>query len=774
MDRIQHSHAREQGTGQLIVRITAGEHEPDNATLAAWAKRRGLRSWTNALTAIGDPPTEPLITAIDGARLLELEQQAARTAFAPLHSLTQYWRIDLRDRPRSEVARALAVLTELREVMAAWEEARVEPALVNPADDPFNPGQGYLDAAPTGIGARWLWTQPGGEGAGVAVVDLEGGWRTTHEDLVAKMPTPTTLYGHNHVAPAWANHGTAVLGVIAATDNAAGVVGIAPAVTSVRMSSVWATSTTQHTGNALAAAILAMSVGDILLIELQTAGTMRPVETQDHLLDLIRLATALGIFVVAAAGNGNVDLDAWLSLGGTHRLDRASPDFIDSGALMVGAAVSTVPHERAAFSNYGSRIDCYGWGMNVVTTGYGDLAGGSNADQHYTATFNGTSSASPIIVGAAALVQSRYQSVSGNRLSNVQLRKILSNPATGTPQGPTVPGAIGVMPDLAQVVPALGLVPDLYLRDDVGDVGLVPWTGALASSPDVFVRAAIEPFPELAFGQGSPGEDSQALGGVVTAGGPNYVYVRVRNRGGVAATNVVATVYYGDASTLLLPSMWQTVGTVTIPLVLPGDILTVAPPIDWSANIPAGHYCFVATIHHAGDPAPPVPGPLVSWSNYHAMIRSHNNVTWRNFDVIDALPKAPGVASTYTFDITGPDDDARTFGLEIERRLPRDTRLELEGPLSLLAQLRGEHGWEVRIERGKDLARMTMPSLPRIALGRVTLGHGRRMRCRFIITPQKGKLAWGHGVAMRQTHEGEEVGRVTWKLAPRPLRRDAE
>ncbi len=62
---------------------------------------------------------------------------------------------------------------------------------------------------------------------------------------------------------------------------------------------------------------------------------------------------------------------------------------------MVGAASSALPHKRLYFSNYGSRIDTYAWGENVTTTA---LSG-------YTSYFNGTSSASSIIAGAAVNLQ---------------------------------------------------------------------------------------------------------------------------------------------------------------------------------------------------------------------------------------------------------------------------------------------------------------------------------------------------------------------------------
>jgi hypothetical protein len=122
---------------------------------------------------------------------------------------------------------------------------------------------------------------------------------------------------------------------------------------------------------------------------------------------------------------------------------------------MVGAAESPVvggnAHDRANFSNFGSRIDCYGWGENVTTCGYGDLSLGAAIDASYTGTFNGTSSASPIVVGAAVLTQSMYRSATGTMLSPGQMRAILSNPANGTPQSAAVAGAIGVMPNLRQI-----------------------------------------------------------------------------------------------------------------------------------------------------------------------------------------------------------------------------------------------------------------------------------------------------------------------------------
>lgn len=100
--------------------------------------------------------------------------------------------------------------------------------------------------------------------------------------------------------------------------------------------------------------------------------------------------------VVAAAGNGNINLDHSYFNG------RFDPAQRDSGSFLVVAA-DPATGLRASFSNYGSRVNVFPWGWNVTTTGYGGLYNEPNAE--YTATFSGISSANPIVAGAVASLQ---------------------------------------------------------------------------------------------------------------------------------------------------------------------------------------------------------------------------------------------------------------------------------------------------------------------------------------------------------------------------------
>jgi serine protease len=514
-------------------------------------------------------------------------------------------------------------------------------------------------------------TSLGGDGAHQALVDLEWGWTFNHEDLAAL--GITLISGINN---SYFYHGTAVLGEIAARDNTVGCVGITPAVASVRCVSQWLSGGGYSTSQPILDAIAAMSFGDVLLLEAQTTlwGYVKvPVEIEPAVFDVIRLATALGIVVVQAGGNGGVDLDTVVNPAAQQIFNRASADFQDSGAIIVGAASSAAPHARLGFSCFGSRIDCYGWGENVDTLS-SDAT--NTATNLYTTSFSGTSSASPIVTGAALAVQGLAQSILTHRFGPWQLRAILSLPANGTPsQNPAV-DRIGVMPNLRAIIDGdiINLAPDVYLRDFVGDTG-DPHAGAISASPDVILRQTAVTDPQASFGEGSGTENSATLGFEAEAGQDNFIYVRVRNRGGSDASNVAATVYWSPPSTLLTPDLWSLVGSTTIASVLTGDLLTVSGAIVWpSAAIPAtGHYCFVGLIGHAQDPAP-APADFLNWDNFRLFIRTNNNVTWRNFNVVNNVPPPAAEPPNYVplpFMAAGAPDKARRMRLEVMGRLPK-------------------------------------------------------------------------------------------------------
>lgn len=309
---------------------------------------------------------------------------------------------------------------------------------------------------------------------GQRVIDIEKGWTFNHEDLAGHGITQL----NGILVDTSRAHGTAVLGELCAIDNTLGCTGFAP-----NIASVFVASRNPSLANSIVDVLDNLDFGDVMLLERQdgvpgTVPTMfGPSEIVEAVREACRLATAIGIIVVAAGGNGTnnegapaTNLDTFTNTAGNLVLFRNhdNPDFFDSGAIIVGAATSAAPHSRLAFSTHGQRIDCYGWGQNITTCS-SDTGGATTL---YRNNFGGTSGASPMIAGAALCVQGIYQAATGGRLSPRQMRRILSDPALNTPHALGETTAIGVMPDLRGIIDnALGFVPDVYIRDNVADNG---------------------------------------------------------------------------------------------------------------------------------------------------------------------------------------------------------------------------------------------------------------------------------------------------------------
>lgn len=331
----------------------------------------------------------------------------------------------------------------------------VDEVLVTPD---FESKQFYLDAAPIGVDARFAWGIPGGTGKGVRIIDMETGVNNDHEDFekfffISEMPRGKV------------DHGTAVAGEMIAKRDGKGVTGISYEADYGFISrladneNTWGQSGCEdddeectdqdenpyHKGVAanLAKVVEQLSSGDLIVLEMHSPGPRGqyiPTEYWTPVYKILKFATEeKGIHCVAAAGNGFEDLD--------HEEYNKTFDtsFRDSGCVLVGAALSSQSdrHRKASFSNYGSRVDAYGYGKGVVTSGYGDLHRGANAN--YTETFSGTSSATPIVGGAMVSLLGMAKDL-GVIVSPKKLREVLRQ--TGTKQVESNGQRIGNLPDI--------------------------------------------------------------------------------------------------------------------------------------------------------------------------------------------------------------------------------------------------------------------------------------------------------------------------------------
>ena len=453
--------------------------------------------------------------------------------------------------------------------------------------------------------------------------------------------------------------------------------------------------------------------------------------------------------------------------GGKFVLSRTHPDdFKESGAIMVAGSTWRYPYVRwvdaasGQFSCFGSRIDCFAWAEHVMTCMVVPVLGLSVYDY-----FGGTSSASAIVAGAALLVQGVVEASPASRLGPGQMRALLSNPDLNTRSANYPVDRIGVMPNLKRIIQdGLGLAPDVYIRDYVGDTGDVH-AGAISASPDVIVRPAKLPNAAAALGPATAGDDT--LGFTVMSGQPNFVYVRVWNRGGVPATDVKARIFYASAATLLTFDDWTPVGEVTIPNVPPGNIMTISDPITWPASEvpPPGHYCFIALVGNDQDPAPNG-AAFLDFDYYCAYIRTNNNVTWRNIDVVVApAPAAPGGLDVgddaYDFEFAAPGaaDRDRYFQLAVGSHLPPGSRVWLEAPAALL-----EHLPIVEADTARGIARIPVEPHGRTTLPPMLFPERSRSRCRLLLQVSRADRDRDHEVYVSQLYKDFEVGRMTWRI----------
>jgi hypothetical protein len=442
------------------------------------------------LAPLDDAPPEildqPRIRPLFAANLERLAEIPEATASPTVVSLGQYFVVDGLVGPAGQLR---AQLEALDFVLGAYLKPAAEPATIDtqainnmapsledpPATTPdFTTRQSYLDSPPVGVNARWAWTQPGGRGENVAVIDVEGAWRLTHEDLLPRRIGITAGTASDQIR--WRNHGTAVAGVISSDDNGYGTTGIAP---QASLSTVAIFGSDMSSATAIKRAADALKPGDVMLIELHRPGPRAgaagqfgyiAVEWWPDDYDAILYAVSRGIIVVEAAGNGSQNLDdpaydlpqlgfppSW------HNPFRRGAR--DSGAIVVGAGApppgthgdSTLGPDRSRldFSNFGSMIDAQGWGRHVTTCGYGDLQGGQGSEDYwYTDGFSGTSSASPIVTGSLACVQGILRASRARELTPQSARQLLRQ--TGSPQqaGPNaaVTQRIGNRPNIRELV----------------------------------------------------------------------------------------------------------------------------------------------------------------------------------------------------------------------------------------------------------------------------------------------------------------------------------
>ena len=400
-----------------------------------------------------------------------------------LPDLNNYLRLRL---PRGlSAARAKEILERYESVEAAYLVPKPAPPPAAPdySAGPALPYQDYLNAAPVGIDARNAWTR-GFSGNGVKVCDVEYAINRSHLDL----PVITPL-GNLAIDYFEDDHGTGVMGIVSSKNDGSGTKGIA-----YNAQGYFAGALTSLGYNAARGVMecgAALSAGDVVLLEQQVEGPLGypnyvPSEWSKPVYDAIVTLVANGIVVVEASGNGGQDLDDPIYATGN---DGHWPFLLenDSGAIMVTGAQSphaATPRSYHPWSNYGATVDLQGWGDSIVTAGYGDLYAVEGPNSYYRSAFGGSSGASPMVVGAVALLQEAHKANYGAPAPPSTIKHLLVS--TGTPQAGS--RHLGPLPNLQAAFDALGRV--IFVDDTaVGLTNGMSWATAYHELQDALYQA---------------------------------------------------------------------------------------------------------------------------------------------------------------------------------------------------------------------------------------------------------------------------------------------
>lgn len=220
-------------------------------------------------------------------------------------------------------------------------------------------------------------------------------------------------YGNNDVEGPDASHGTHVAGLISAVrGNNKGIEGIAG--NHVKIMSVRTVPNGDERDKDVANAIRYAADNGAKIMNCSFGKSH---STDKELVwDAMKYAESKGVLIVKAAGNENEDIDQIIHYP-TNFDDNGN--VINKALITVGASTEDPNQLRASFSNYGKKsVDVFAPGANIYST---YTKNGYKVE-------NGTSMASPIVAGVAALVWSHYPSLTVYQVKDIIMKSVNTDP----------------------------------------------------------------------------------------------------------------------------------------------------------------------------------------------------------------------------------------------------------------------------------------------------------------------------------------------------------
>ncbi|AFL98284.1 S8 family peptidase [Ornithobacterium rhinotracheale] len=210
------------------------------------------------------------------------------------------------------------------------------------------------------------------------------------------------IYGNNTVEGPDALHGTHVAGIIGAVrNNGIGMNGVAE---NVKIMNVRTVPDGDERDKDVANAIRYAVDNGAKVINMSFGKPYSP--NKQAVWDAIKYATDHNVLLVKAAGNDDVNIDTDIHYPTNFR--NGHP--VSNSLLTVGASTPDNKNIKASFSNYGKQqVDIFAPGVEIYSTV-------PDASYKY---LQGTSMASPVVAGIAALVWSYFPNLTAQEIRNI-------------------------------------------------------------------------------------------------------------------------------------------------------------------------------------------------------------------------------------------------------------------------------------------------------------------------------------------------------------------
>lgn len=260
--------------------------------------------------------------------------------------------------------------------------------------------QAQVNETPLGVAAikaSEFWDK-GYKGQGVKIAIIDSGCQIDHPDLIDRIIGGRNFTSEDGGDPNKYNdyngHGTHVAGIIAASENGSGVIGVAPQASLLILKIL-----DKNGGGNYRAAVNAIQYAIQEKVDIISMSLGGPTDVP-QLHEAIKQAIQQEIIVVCAAANSGD--------GNPATIEFAYPAYYTE-VISVGAELNA--QQVAAFSDTNNQVDLVAPGVNIVST---------FVNNQYAA-LSGTSMAAPHVTGALALIINMGIKEFGRKLTELEL-----------------------------------------------------------------------------------------------------------------------------------------------------------------------------------------------------------------------------------------------------------------------------------------------------------------------------------------------------------------